>query len=99
MNVYVKKTNLNPYGFRFQFVIDTFKIDYWYIGYKSSKSTAYRKGFKMTNNFKVYDSLSDKTLTNDNNSLSNKTILNDNDSLSDKTLINNNDSLLNKTIC
>lgn len=64
MKVNIKRTNVKPYGFRLQIEVDGTKIDNWYLPYKSSKSTAYRKGFSLTGETEIFtniDSLTSET--------------------------------------
>jgi hypothetical protein len=53
--IFIKRTKLKPYGFRYIIIIDNFKIENYYIGYKTSKSTAYRKGFSLTNETDIFN--------------------------------------------
>lgn len=67
MNVNIKKTKLKPHGTRLQIIIDGFKMDYWHIGYRASKSTAYRKGFSVTGETETFNNDSPTSETESNN--------------------------------
>lgn len=54
MLVYIKKTMLFPHGFKLNMIIDGYKFSTWYIGYRCSKSTAYRKGFRTTKEIETF---------------------------------------------